>query len=81
MAAAPSATWQILLAAANTGSVVVVLVAVILLGLRGDVVPSEQLRDCRITRDIYLDQILRSIDALPHPTPRPSERFQRDDLP
>lgn len=44
----------------NTGGVVAVLIVVIWLGLRGDVVTSDQLSDCRAARDAYLREWVRA---------------------
>lgn len=50
-----------LIRAVNAGGVVSVLVLALWLGLRGDVVTAEQLRDCRMSRDAYLRDLLRVV--------------------
>lgn len=61
---------QAIVQAVNTGGVVAVLVVVLWLGLRGDVVTSEQLQDCRAARDSYLREWVRAVSP-PMPTPIP----------
>jgi hypothetical protein len=59
-----------LITAINTGGVVTVLVLAVWLGLRGDVVTGEQLRDCRMRGDRYLEQLLRYQVPIPQTNER-----------
>jgi len=58
-----------LLRAVNAGGVVAVLVVGLWLGLKGDIVTSDQLSDCRMARDSYLREWIRAIGAQSTSTP------------
>lgn len=61
-------TLTTLLNVINTAGVVGVLCVAIWLGLNGTVVTSQQLSDCRMSRDYYLSQWVRAISPNAGPT-------------